>query len=816
MIKNYLKTTFRGLSKNKTYSFINIIGLAIGTLCCLYIILYVKEQYSYDKHHTNAKDIYRINSALALPGDKHENMGTCSPPVAPTMKNDFSEVIQFTRVVGAIGVSQHLLRYKEKSFYEKEAIFVDSTFFDVFTYHFTNGNPAKALAEPYSIVLLESTADKLFDPGDDPVGKTIEIDNSYGKHDFKVTGVVNESLGKSHIHANMFITMNSGGIGEYVTGNNSWAGNNFTSSYVKLHPKAVAAALEKKLPAFLNKYGQDQMKSLGMQKTLSLEPVGSIHTTPGYTSEMSKSVNPSFLRILLLIAALIQIIACINFMNLSTARAAKRAKEVGVRKVIGAERKDLVRQFLGESLFLSLLAVLVTLPLLWLALPYLNQITETNIHLSVLTDYRLWLMLASLMVTTGLVAGSYPAFYLSAFKAIKVIKGNFTSHISAAGIRRSLVVFQFVLSIVLITGIIIIYYQLNYIKTKDLGFEKDQRLIFTFHTNDALAKIKPLINDLRQLPEVKVVGKSSNYLSQFVYSDMPVFLAGGNISSSRDAQLMVSDQYFAKANGIKIISGRDFRLYDSSRVLINETLANQLGLKPEKAPGTQLYSQRGDKDPTPVIFEIAGVMKDFNYNSLHENVKPFMLVYSPDADITTGMDLNNVIVATNSKDYKTLLGKMNTIWNKYLPSVPFEYLFLDEEVQKQYGAEITLARIINSFAMMAILISCLGLFGLAAFSAEQRRKEIGIRKVLGATASSLTALLSKDFLKLVVIAMIIATPIAWWAMNKWLEAFAYRVTISWWMFAIAGLLAVFIALFTVSFQAIKAAIANPVKSLRTE
>jgi putative ABC transport system permease protein len=813
MIKNYFKIAFRFLLKNKTFSLINIIGLAIGTLCCLYIILYVNEQYSYDKHHADAKDIYRINSVLELPGDKHENMGTASPPVAPAMKNDFGEVKQFTRVVGTIGISQHLLRYQEKSFYEKEAVFVDSTFFDVFTDHFVKGSAANSLREPYTVVLLKPTADKLFG-NDDPIGKTFEIDNGYGKNTFKVTGVINESLGKSHIHANMFITMNSGGIGDFVKNNNSWAGNNFTSSYIKLRPDANVAALEKKLPAFLNKYGQQQLKDLGMKKKLHLQPVQTIHTTTGYkTGEITKSVNPAFLNILLLIAILIQLIACINFMNLSTARASKRAKEVGVRKVIGAGRKDLIKQFLGESFFLSFLAVLFTLPLLWVSLPYLNEITKADIQLSLFTDYRLWFMLAALVMVTGLIAGSYPAFYLSAFKAIKVIKGNFTNHISAAGIRRSLVVFQFVLSIEIITGIIIIYYQLNYIKNKDLGFDKEQTMVFTFHTNDARSKIRPFMNDLQELPEVKAVSRANNYLSQFVYNDIGVFLAGGNMTTSRDAPFMVSDENFVKANGIKLAAGRDFRLHDSARVLINETLAKQLGLELKAAPGTKLYWRETGGGPT--VFEIVGIMKDFNYNSLHEAVKPFMLVYDPNSDRSTS-DLNNLIVATNTKDYKKLLGRMGAIWHKLLPSVPFEYSFLDEAVQKQYETEITLSRIINSFTIIAIFISCLGLFGLAAFSAEQRRKEIGIRKVLGANVSGIVQLLSKDFLKLVFIAILISTPIAWWAMNKWLQAFAYKVDLSWWMFAAAGIIAVAIAMITVSFQSIKAAIANPVKSLRSE
>ncbi|NVM66134.1 putative ABC transport system permease protein [Mucilaginibacter sp. SG538B] len=809
MIKSYLKTAWRFLLKNKTFSLINIVGLATGTLCCLYILLYVQDQYSYDKQHKDVKDLYRITTTLELTGDKHDGAAS-SPPIAPAMKNDFGEVLQFTRLVTTegFGAKQHLLRYKEKSFYQQDAAYVDSTFFDVFNFHFVSGNANKVLSEPYSIVLLKPVADKLFG-GENAIGKMISIDNSFGKHDFKVMGVVDESAGQSHLHASMFMAMNSGGLGEYVRRNTAWAGNNFLYAYVKLRPNASAAALEKKLPDFLNKYGADQLKAIGMKKALHLQPVTTIHTTPGHEHELTKTLDPAFLYIMILVAVLIQVVACINFMNLSTARASKRAKEVGVRKVIGAGQGDLMKQFLGESFMLTLMGVAIALPLLVLLLPYLNQVTHTDIHLSFFSNYRLWLMLMGIVVVTGFVAGSYPAFYLSAFKAIKVIKGNFTSHISAAGIRKSLVVFQFVLSIVLITGIIVIYSQLNFVKNKDLGFDQNQKLIFNFYTNTTQGKMKNFANDLRQLAEVKTVSNADNYLSQFVPHDHGVYTAGGNMTTAIDAQNINTDEFFAKANGIKIIAGRDFRIGDTTRVLINETLCKRLGLNPQTAPGTRLYTQY---DPDPVTFvEVAGVMKDFNYNSLHMEVKPFMLVYRNDP-----RQFNVMVVSTDSKNYKSLLGKMEALWRKDIADAPFEYSFLDTEVQKQYETEVTLSQIINAFTLMAIVISCLGLFGLAAFSAEQRSKEIGVRKVLGASVTGIVQLLSKDFVQLVLIALVISTPIAWWGMSKWLQAFEYRVTISWWMFALAGVLAMVIALLTVSTQAIKAARMNPVKSLKAE
>jgi putative ABC transport system permease protein len=650
MIKSYLKTAWRFLLKNKTFSLINIVGLATGTLCCLYILLYVQDQYSYDKQHKDVKDLYRITTTLELTGDKHDG-ATSSPPIAPAMKNDFGEVLQFTRVVDAegLGAKQHLLRYKEKSFYQQNAVYVDSTFFDMFNFHFVAGTASKVLNEPYSLVMMKPVADKLFGT-ENPVGKMISMDNAFGKHDFKVTGVIDESAGQSHIKTSMFMAMNSGGAGGYVRRNNAWAGNNFLYAYVKLRPNASAAALEKKLPEFLNKYGADQLKAIGMKKALHLQPITTIHTTPGHEHELTKTLDPSFLYIMILVAVLIQVVACINFMNLSTARASKRAKEVGVRKVIGAGQGDLMKQFLGESFMLTLIGVAIALPMLIILLPYLNQVTHTDIHLSFFSNYRLWLMLVGMVVVTGIVAGSYPAFYLSAFKAIKVIKGNFTSHISAAGIRKSLVVFQFVLSIVLIAGIIVIYSQLNFVKNKDLGFDQNQKLIFNFYTETTQGKMKNFANDLRQMAEVKTVSNADNYLSQFVPHDHGVYPAGGNMTTAIDAQNINTDEFFAKANGIKIITGRDFRIGDTTRVLINETLCKRLGLNPQTAPGARLYTQYA---PDPVSFvEVAGVMKDFNYNSLHTEVKPFMLVYRNDPQ-----QFNVMVVSTDSRNYKSITGQ---------------------------------------------------------------------------------------------------------------------------------------------------------------
>ena len=806
MLKSYWTTAIRFLRKNKTFSFINIFGLAAGTFCCLYILLYVQDQYSYDRDHVDAKDIYRVNRI-----DKGQegtyNVAISAMPVAPLMKRDFPEVRQFTRVIPFIGVDKHLITYKDKPLWIKDAYIVDSTFFDVFTYQPVRGNLQTALYKPNTVVLLKPLAEELFGK-EDPIGKTITLDNTdQGKVDYTVTAVAAEGPGKSHLHATLFTAANSEGLGRNMLRRDSWVSETFIATYIKLQPGTNPATLERKLPAFEEKYAGQEKKKWNVQETLYLQPITSIHTTGGLDNPgIGTPVDATFLSVLILIAVLIQVIACINFMNLATAHASKRAREVGVRKVIGAGKPDLIRQFLAETFLLASVAVLIAVPLLLLALPWLNGITGSSVDSSFLKDYRIWLMLAGFVFLTGLVAGIYPAFYLSAFSAIKVLKGNYSNHVSVGGIRRALVVLQFVLSIVLITGIIVIYSQLNYIKNKDLGFDKDQRMLFTFNSSGSFDGLPGFLDDIRRLAGVQEVSNASKPLGAWSVFNNSWMLPGKKMSEQRNAEFVIADKWFIKANGIKLVSGRDFREGDSGRVLINETFARALGLNAITAPGTKLHDSQQRE------VEIVGVMKDFNFWSLHHAVDGFMVWINNPRD---GL-WPTVIVHTNTANYKQLLAKMEQVWHKDVPGVPFEYSFLDEEVNKLYETDITLSRIINSFTLMAIVISCLGLFGLAAFNAELRIKEIGIRKVLGASVPGIAQLLSAGFLKLVGVAFLIAVPIAWWAMNRWLQTFSFRISVSWWMFAVAGLLSALIAMVTVSFHAVKAAVANPVKSLRSE
>ena len=803
MFENYLKTTLRFLAKNKGFTFINVIGLSIGTFCCLYILLYVRDQFSYDRYFSHSGDMYRVVSRL---GESRSGVpriqATTTPPVAPALAADFPAMLTSTRVVPTLGSEQHLLGYGKQELYEKAAYLVDSNFFQLFDLHFSAGSADQALNVPMGIVLSKQVADKLFGT-EDPLGKEVFIQDGYGDNHFKVTGVVDESIGKSSIQAGLFIRMDPEGF--HFLKDNSWEDHNFIYTFAKLKPGLPVSEVERQLPGFLTKHTGAASGNAGMRKELLLQPIRDMHTNDGYEGEMGKTVSGFFLGILMSIAILIQLIACINFMNLATARASKRAKEVGVRKIVGAGKKGLVLQFLVESFLLSLIAVLITMPLLSFLLPWLNQLTGADIQRTLFVDPQVWLMLAGIAVFTGILAGSYPAYYLAAFQAPKVIKGDFSSHISVAGLRRSLVVFQFVLSIILISGVIIIRQQLDYIQSRDLGFSKDQQIIFSFYRIATKKTALFFALGLRQFPEITEASQTDNYPGGFHYADEHIYLPGGKAGGAVSIQALSSDEHFLKTLGIPLVSGRDFQPHDSGWVIINQTLAQQLGLDSANAPGTTIFSVSGAR------YKIAGVLKDFNYQSLHDQISPFMLVYK-----FNRFDFNHLIVRANAIRYSTLLNKMETLWKQRVFMEPFEFSFLSDNVQRMYETEMTMSRIIDSFTLMAILISCLGLFGLAAFNAEQRTKEIGIRKVMGASIARIVRLLSIDFLKLVCIAFLVAAPLTWLIMNKWLAAFAYHIAIHWWIFSLSGGIAVSSAMIIVSFQAFKAAIINPVKSLRGE
>lgn len=809
MIKNYLKTAWRNIWKNKAFSFINILGLTAGTVCCLYIILYVKDQHGYDTYHPDAGSIYRVRTVIeGKGGDKGFNSATASPPIAMAMKEDFPEVAVATRIVHMPDANGNLLSVtgSDQTFYEPNGYVVDSTFFQVFDYKFTEGRAFHALDEPYTVVLSSAVARKLF--GNAPaLDQSITIAGRDESHAFKVTGVFDETYGKSHLKPHFIMTMNSGGIGEFVRSVNQWAGQNFVYTYVKLNPHADAVALQAKLPSFLQKHGANDLRALGMTKHLYLQRVTDIHLySKGIANQIAKVSDGRFLYLLLTIAFFIQLIACINFINLTTARSMRRAREIGVRKVVGAVKSSLVAQFLGESVLISFIAVLLAVPILLFLLPVLNGFTESPITAGAFNSISIIGLIAGLGLVTGLLAGIYPALYLSGFKPVSVLKGAFTFRASSVVLRKGLVVFQFVIAIVLIISVIVISTQIDYMQTKDLGFDRQQKLIIPLQTEQAQQQYAVLRNEIMSRKDVGGLAGCRFYPSRFVVNDFRLYTAGHDMNSAKPVKINRADENFFGLMNIQLIDGRNLSPADTiNQVIANESLLAALDIKKEKAIGSSLFAEY---DGRRQEFIIIGVIRDYNFNSLKEDVRPLVTFYSNHPAY--------MVVEAKTTDYASLLSGIGTIWKKLVPATPFEYSFLDQDIEKQYQEEKTLQKISNSFTILAILISCLGLFGLAMFTAQQRIREIGVRKVLGASAAGITSMLSKDFLKLVFVSVIIASPIAWWLMHKWLEDFAYKIAISWWIFVVAGITALLVALLTVSFQAIKAALANPVKSLRTE
>lgn len=813
MFKNYLKTSLRFFANNKGFSLLNIAGLSIGTLCCIYMLLYVRDQYSYDRYFNDGARLYRVTSSMP-DGNGHYGLQATTPPsLAGTLEGEFPGGLVPTRVVPTIGCEQHRVSAGPWSVYVRDAYFVDSNFFGLFDFHFTDGNAADALSRPHSIVLLKRVADKLF-AKDNPIGKEVWVQNAYGGNPFVVNGVIDEVRGKSSIHSDLFIRINPDDYGNGVLADHHWSERYFAYTFIRVKPGWSAGELEKRLQSINPPRGgnataaEGRMEGsatsdFGARVQLHLQPIRDIHLTDGYDSEMAPTVSSLFLAILVGLAVLIQLVACINFMNLATARASRRAKEVGVRKVVGAGKNGLIFQFLLESFLIALVAMLIVLPLLIIALPWLNLATGADLPRAIFLDPAVWFLLAVVAGATGLVAGSYPAFYLSAFQTTKVIKGDLGSPVSGAGLRRALVVFQFVLSIVLIVSMVIIRRQLDFIRNKDLGFYKDGQIVFTLGSYSGRLCADYFALGVRELPEVRDVCLADNYPGALSYQTARLYRSGGDALTATTVNTLSADEHFLKTMGIQLASGRDFTYSDTGSVLVNQSLARRLGLEPGNAPGAHVLSWDGAR------YTIAGVMRDFNYQSLRETVSPLMVIYR------SGIaGASHVIVSSATTKYASLLSKMEVFWKNRVWVDPFSPAFLTDKIKLLYRTDIIMSRIIESFSVLAILISCLGLFGLAAFNAEQRTKEIGIRKIMGASVPGIVRLLSVNFLKLIVISLLLATPIGWWVMQKWLTFFVYHIDIPWWTFAFAGAAAIGIGMVVVSYQAAKAAVVNPVESLR--
>ena len=811
MFSNYFKIALRNLLKNKAFSFINITGLACGLACFLLIAVYVLDEISYDRYNQYADRIYRINSDIRFGGtDLH--LPVSSDLMGATLKKDYPEVEQYTRLYNSNGPK--LIKKGNSFINEDRVIHADSTLFNVFTFKTIDGDTKKALNDPNTVVITESAAKKYFGTTN-ALEKTIET-NDNNRTLYKVTAVIKDMPDNAHFNADFFFSMDNV--------NYDW--DNYLShnfhTYLLMKKGTDVKAFEKKFPQYINNYVLTQAKAImniqsmddfykaGNKLEYSLIPLKDIHLKSDRSFELSPSGNYQYVVIFSAIALFILVIACINFMNLTTARSAGRAKEVGIRKVLGTDRRYLVSQFLCESTLMAVLAFVVALGIVYLTFPLFNTISGKQMSFSYLFSFPIVLFIILIPFIVGLLAGSYPAFYLSAFQPIQVLKGKLSIGAKSGGFRSVLVVFQFTTSIFLIIGTIVIYRQLDYIQNKKLGFSKDQILIIdnTYALANNAAAFK---NEL--VKNTGVVNASySDYLPVSNSSRNDQTFSKEAVIDSKSGLNMqywtVDDQYIPTM-GMNIIKGRNFSSQhptDSNAVIINETTAKILGY--EDPIGKTIYTIDNMNTGTMISFSIIGVVQNFNFESLKESIGPLCMRLGK----STGLASFKVKADMASNILKQAEG----LWKTMVPEIPFHYRFMDESFNEMYRAEQRIGKIALIFSSLAIFIACLGLFGLAAYMAEQRTKEIGIRKILGASVTSIVSLLSKDFIKLVSIAFIIAAPVAGWFMKNWLQDFAYRTQLSWWIFLVSALIALLIAILTISMQSIKAALANPVKNLRTE
>ncbi|WP_111307290.1 ABC transporter permease [Confluentibacter sediminis] len=813
MIKNYFKIAWRNLLKNKAYSFINIGGLAVGIACFILIARYVVDELSYDRWNPYAENIYRINSNIRFGGSENIIADT-SDPMGETMKEDYPQVLQFTRFYNSNGPK--LVKVHNEFIRETSVVHADSTLLDIFPFEIIAGEKLKPLHGRDKVLITETAAKKYFGsmPYDQIIGKTLEV-NGDTKY-YTVTAIMKDVPQNTHFHFNLFFTM--------ANVNYDW--NNFLNhnflTYIKLKDGTDPTDIEAKFKEFSNKYLLPQAKAAVQINSLeefeqagnyirySLISLEDIHLYSNRSGELEPNGNIQYVYIFSVIALFVLLIACINFMNLATARSTTRAKEVGVRKVLGTDKKLLISQFLSESIIMCALATIFGVSLAIVLLNPFNTLSAKTFHVQDLFSLGWIVFYLLLPIVVGVLSGLYPAFYLSSFKPITVLKGKMQISWNKDRFRSSLVVFQFVISIVLIVGSFVVFNQLEYIQNKNVGFNKEQILVIndTGILGNNQEAFKNEITNMSGVSEatyagyIPVSGSARSNTTFFKESTI-------NVNSGINMQDWRIDESYIPLMGMEMVEGRNFSKEmktDSMALILNEEAVKLLGF--EDPIGKKLYGGGRLEEGIVETYHVIGVVKDFNYESLRENVGPLALKYG-----RANWAMAFKVTASN---LPSLMTTIESKWKQMSGSASFTYNFMVDSFNDMYKAEQQVGNIAFTFSILAILIACLGLFGLASYMAEQRKKELGVRKVLGADVTNLITLLSKDFIKLVIIAFLIASPLAWYTMHRWLENFAYKASLSWWIFVVAGFIAILIALVTVSFQAIKAAIANPVKSLRTE
>lgn len=812
MLKNYIKIAFRNLLRYKIFSFINLLGLTIGLACCLLIALFILDELSYDKYHVNADRIYRVTrSFLEKDGSVQLHLGHVAPPFGPLIENDFKEVEEVVRLLQ----TTRNLRYEDKVFNEQNVFLAEENLFKIFSIDVLKGNPDKALVDPFTVMLSDEMAKKYFG-NEDPMDKMMQVDRLFSA---KVSGVFKKFPSNSHWHPDFlvsFSTLRDSTIYGEEQLRTNW-GNNSFSTYLLLPENYDPKKLEAQFPAFVDRHlrlnsAPDAPKASQWTK-LYLDKMTDIHLHSHLDSEIEPNGDIKRVYIFGAIALLILLIAAINYMNLATARSATRAKEIGIRKVAGAQQGELMGQFLSESLLMTLLAMALGVGLTWLALPILEGLTGKDLTIQSILNGRFAALAIGVTALVGLLSGIYPAVFMSSFQPITVLKGVFKIGGGNVSLRKVLVVGQFCISIILISCTGIVFQQLKYMQNKSLGFDKEHVITLPYYQTLG-NRWEAFRNELLNAPNVKQVGRSLLAPSDRLVNSAgtaTVPMGDSVINSSETLYMVFADHDFFPTYGISFAGGRnfsrEFKTDDSTAFIINETAMRMIGWQnPEDGVGKP-FEYGGRKG------RLIGIVKDFNFESLHSNINPIVF-FIPNSD--GRFSYSDISIKINGDHIQNALEHIEKTWQQFLPEFPYQYDFVDDSFGQLYEAEQRQGRLFTIFSGIAIFIACLGLFGLAAFATAQRVREIGIRKVLGASVSSIVAMISKDFLWLVLIAAVIAVPVAWYAMSNWLEDFAYRINLPWWMFGLAGLMALLVALGTVSFQAIRAAWTNPAESLKNE
>jgi len=801
MFKFNLKIALRNLLNNKIYTGLNLFGLALGLTCAILVIVYINSEFSVDNFLANKENLYRINVSKISPEETYTTAQT-PYPLGPTLTNEFPGFEQITR---AFLVTHQLVSYKDKRYFEDFPIFVDSSFFRIFSYKLISGDKNSVLNDPNSVVLTQSMVHKYFG-NSNPIGSIINFNKS---KQLKVTGIVEDPPLNSSLKFDFVInikTLDASIVGFSV---NQWGLYTNLYTFVKLGQNADQAKIEKQIRQLIDSKVKNDP---GNRHELKLQNISNINLDPSVFAGHIQPVDPSKLYILGSIGLFIILLACINFMNLATARATKRAKEIGVRKVLGAYRRQLIHQFIGESIIISFASLFIAIVFSELLIDHFSVLVETKFSSSLFADPVIIISVILLTIVVGLFAGIYPAFYLSKFKPVLALKGNFSENLNqnaAAGFRKLLVVLQFSISIIFMIGMLIINGQMNYLQNKDLGFKHDNRIVLTAYNNSLKTEYQIIKAKLLSIPGVKEVTVGIKPPVSNIYFGSSGYKKGSDSNNKFSVTFYFAEANYIKNFGMKLIAGRiypdQYIEGDVKPAVVNETLIENMGIKnPDDAIGKQIVTGLNNWS-----MEIVGVIKDYNNASLHEKIRPLVFLYWP------RFFQKYVVEISPTKSQKTI-AEIKNIWQKFMPTYPFEYKFLSEEISDMYKSDERTNIIVTDFSVVAIIIACMGIFGLVLFTAEQKTKEIGIRKVLGASARNIIGLISFDFLKLVLIANLIAWPLGYYFMKNWLEDFAYHINLTLLPFILAGAITIFIALITISYQSIKSAISNPIDSLRCE